>query len=132
MERQKKVVDASIIAKWFLDEEDTKKALLLKASHIAEDSIIIVPDILFLEVLNALRYNNAKEELLKEANKTLCDLQLHVEKINEFILEKAIEISFRYNLTIYDSLYASLSQLHGCQLITADKELKKFPSAIAL
>ena len=132
MERQKKIVDASIVAKWFLNEEDTKKALLIRDNHISEEIIIIVPDILFLEVLNALRYKNSDEELLQSVNKSLWGLQLHIEKVNEFILEKAIPISLKYNLTFYDSIYAALSQLYGCPLITTDKELIKFPSAIGL
>jgi len=132
MERQKKVIDASIAAKWFLNEEDTKNALLIRDSHINGESIIIVPDTIFLEVLNALKYKNTDEESLLEVNRNLWELQLHVEKINEFFLEKAIKISLQYGLTIYDALYATIAQLHGCPLITTDAELKKFPSAKSL
>ena len=132
MERQKKVVDASVAAKWFLNEEDTKRALLIRDAHIKEETLIIVPDLLFLEVLNALKYKNSDKELLEKVNKILWDIQLHIERTNEFILEKAVQISIDYNLTIYDALYAAIAQMYGCPLITTDEKRKKFPSAIAL
>ncbi len=132
MERQKKVIDASIAAKWFLNEDGTKEALSIRDDHIGEETLIIVPEVLFLEVLNALRYKNADKKLLESASKILFEIQLHVERTNEFILCKAINISLEYGLTIYDSIYAAIAQLHGCPLITADEKLRKFPSAVAL
>lgn len=132
MERQKKVIDASVIVKWFLNEEDTDKALKIREEHINEESMLIVPDLIFLEVLNALKYKKGTKEKLQEVNKSLWELQLHVEKVSEFILDKAISVSLQYDLTLYDSLYAAIAQIHGCPLITLDEKLKKFPSAQGL
>lgn len=50
MEKQKKVLDASVAMKWFVTEEDTDKA------HIQDVDVILVSDFLFIEVLNGLRY----------------------------------------------------------------------------
>ena len=126
MERQKKVVDASVAAKWFLNEEDTKRALLIRDAHIKEETLIIVPDLLFLEVLNALRYKNSDKELLEKVNKILWDIQLHIERTNEFILEKAVQISIDYNLTIYDALYAAIAQMLAVRLLQLMKSSKNF------
>lgn len=132
MERQKKILDASIIVKWFLKEEKREGAIALRQAHINDESVIIVPEFLFLEVLNVLRYKKWNEHNLKEANKSLWDNHLIVESVNQFMLEKALKISLEYNLTLYDSIYAALSQIHDCPLITEDEKLKKFPSAVTL
>ena len=132
MERQKKVIDASIAVKWFLNEEDTNEALKIRDAHVNGEIVIIVPDLIFLEALNALKYKKLDKESLNNVNENLWGLQLHVEKMNPYILDKAISISLEYDLTLYDSMYAAISQIHSCPLITADKKLKKFPSAVML
>ena len=132
MERQKKVIDASIIVKWFSEEENTKEALKIRNAHVDGEIVIIIPDLAFLEVLNALKYKKKNALQLKESIKYLSKLDLHVENIGSFLLEKAIEISLEYDFSMYDSLYAALAQLHGCELITADKKLAKLPNAVLL
>ena len=132
MERQKKIIDASIAVKWFLNEENSDKALNLKDSFLKGELILIAPDLIVLEVLNALRYNKQKERELIRANKDIFELNLNLIKINDVLLIKTIENSIKYNITIYDSLYVTIAQLHGAPLISADKKLYKIPNVIAL
>jgi predicted nucleic acid-binding protein len=49
------VLDASVIIKWFKDEDEeyVDSALLIQEKKMLGDLEIIVPDLLFLEVLNA-------------------------------------------------------------------------------
>lgn len=128
MEREKKVIDASVVAKWFLNEPDSEKALKLRDGHANGKILLIVPELIFIEVLNALRYKEHNIEALKAANKALSDIQFHVEKINPFLLEKSIQTALKYDLTLYDALYITLSNAFGIPLITADKELLKVPN----
>ena len=65
MEKQTKIIDASIVVKWFVDEENSKKALDIRNDHINGNIKIIVPDLTFIEVLNALKYKGKTEEDLK-------------------------------------------------------------------
>ena len=132
MEKQKKVIDASVIVKWFLNEENSEKALKIREDHILEKTILIIPELTFIEILNALRYKGTNVQRLLDVNKSLWEMQFKVEKINSFILDKAIENSIKYNITIYDSLYVTIAQIHGTSLITADKELLKIPNSISL
>ena len=132
MEKQKKIIDASVIVKWFADEEDSKKALTLRQDHIKERAKIIVPELIFAEVLNALHYKGKSEERLKEANQALWDLQLQIEKTNIFLLNKAIELSIKHEITLYDAIYLALANVYGCPLITADLTLGKLPNTILL
>jgi len=132
MEKQKKVLDASVIAKLFTNEQFCEKAIEIVEDYTKGNFEIIVPDLLFIEVTNALRYKNNSQEILKKINKRLWDLEFKVERINETLLEKAIQISLEYNLTIYDAIYVAVAQLNSAQLITADSALFKIPSVISL
>src|SRR3989344_4453403 len=132
MEKQKKEIDASVILKWFSKEIDSDKALKLKESHLSKEFILITPEFLILEIMNALRYKEKDKNKVKEANKALQDIQLNTKLLTKELIDKAIENSYEYNITIYDSLYISLAQFNGCPLITADKELYKIPNVIPL
>lgn len=128
MAREKKIVDASIVAKWFLEEEGSAEALKLRTAHIQGKAMLIVPDLLFLEVLNALRYKGGTEKSLADANKILWDIQFHVERLTPFLLEKTSVLALQYNLSLYDALYLALGLLHGSPVMTADKALAKAPN----
>ncbi len=133
MERQKTLIaDASVIVKWFLNEENSDKARVIRSNLERGNISLIVPELLFLEISNSLKYNKISEKNIIIANKILFDAGFIVFKLNEEIMLKAIENSVRYNITIYDALYITIAQLHGVFMITADKELYKIPNVIAL
>ena len=133
MERQKTlVVDASVISKWFLNETDSDKARAIRFELEEEKISIVVPELLFLEISNSLRYNKVKEQNIFNANKILFAAGFEVAELNEIVMNKTIENSVKYNITIYDALYVALANLHGTFLITADKKLHKIPNVIAL
>jgi len=132
MEKQEKVIDASVMVKWFLNEENSNEAISLKKSFLKGELTLIAPDLIISEVLNSLRYNKQKEKELIFANKMLWRLSLKLVRANDEIMSKTIENSLKYGITIYDSLYVSLAQIHGTFLITADKELYKIPNVIPL
>lgn len=132
MERQKKIVDASIVAKWFLNEEGSDKALGLREEHISGKAILIISDFTYLEVLNVLRYKKHTEQMLSKANSVLWDLQLHAVKTNQFLLDKASSLALKYNLSLYDALYVALATMYGVFLFTADKEIGKTPNTVII
>ena len=132
MEKQTQILDASVVVKWFSKEENSDEALNLKESYLNGEIILITTILTKLEVLNALKYKGNSEENLKKANEYLENLQIRLVDINNNLLDKAIEISIKYKITIYDSIYAAIAQIYGCQLITADKELFKVPNVISL
>jgi predicted nucleic acid-binding protein len=128
MEKQTKVIDASVVIKWFLDEINSDKAFKLWQKHLSEEIFFIVPELIFSEVLNALRYKKLNEEELKKVNLSLWNCRFNIEKTNKNILDKVINIASEYNFTIYDSFYIALAQIHNVELITADEELVKAPN----
>lgn len=52
------VLDASVIVKWFLNEKRTANDLALKEQYVRGEINIIVPELLFYEVSNALLFSN--------------------------------------------------------------------------
>jgi predicted nucleic acid-binding protein len=122
------VLDASVIVKWFLhhQEPDRDRALALRDFHISGRSKIYVPELTFLEVLNAIRFNpKADEETGEAALDALQDLNLEIKPGDVNVLRKANAIAWAYKITIYDALYVALAEQVGYPLITADEVMVK-------
>lgn len=51
------VLDASVIIKWFIVEEDSDKATYLRKEYMKNLTQIAVPDLMLYELTNALRFN---------------------------------------------------------------------------
>ncbi len=119
MERQKKIVDASVGVKWFHQEQDSNKAQKL----LEDCETIVVPDLFFYEIANALRYNKKELRIINESLKELENLQLETYYFCFEILAGATELSIKHDLTIYDSLYLALAELLNYKLITMDRKL---------
>lgn len=122
------VVDASVLAKWFLQEkeDDRDRAIALRDLHISGRSKIHIPQLALLEVLNAIRFSpKADEEDGATALETLQDLHLEVRATDPDVLRKANAIAWAYKTTIYDALYVALAEQVGYPLITADEVMVK-------
>lgn len=123
MERQKKVIDANMGVKWFSQEENFEKARALLNLHITGEILLVVPELFFYEVINALKYKKTTEESIKKAIEELFNFQLEKIDLSEKISMMALEISLKYKLSIYDALYLALAELLDIHLITADKKI---------
>ena len=124
MENNNIVLDAYVIIKWFTKEENRDKAINIRDKYINEEIEIFVPDLILYEITNALRYNpNFDENDVKEALNSLFDLGITIITPTKEILEKAIDIAFSNNTSLYDSTYIALSEIIGFEFITADEKL---------
>ncbi len=120
------VVDASVLVKWFMEEEGRDRALALRQLHTSRRSAIYISELTFLEILNAIRYSpKSNEEDGAEALHILQNLRLQVKPIDFDLLRKANAIAWAYKVTIYDALYVALAELLGYPLITADEVMMK-------
>lgn len=120
------VVDASVLVKWFLyqQEADRDRALALRELHISGRSTLFIPQLALLEVLNAVRFSpKAKEEDGEMALEALQDLHLEAKSPEPDLLRKANAIAWAYDVTIYDALYVALAEQVGYPLITADEAM---------
>jgi predicted nucleic acid-binding protein len=126
MERLEEIVvaDASVITKWFVQEEYSINALKLRDDYINRLVDIAAPELLPFEVINSLRYNpEFGEKDIKESAKALEKYNLWLFPMLGKLAEKTIENALKYGITIYDSSYLSLAILESKTLYTADKKL---------
>ncbi len=118
------VVDASVVVKWFVEEEHSKEARLLRDAYASGTLDLIAPSILPYEVLNALKYSGAfGEEELKEVVGTLDDFQLTFYTLSGDLAKRVVELAMRKGITIYDASYVALAESLDALLYTADERL---------
>ncbi len=83
--------------------------------------LFIVPELLFYELANALRYNpNFSPKDVNEALHSVFDMGLEVRKVDRKVMEQATTIAFKYNITFYDAYFLALSRKEEKPFITAD------------
>lgn len=120
------VVDSSVVAKWILPEADSAKAHQLIVQTSASGERLIVLDLVFPEVANAI-WKRHRQQLInlsesRELLEALVRSPVAVEPAVS-LLAFAFEIAAKYDRAIYDSLFVALAQQQGLPGITADEPL---------
>ena len=118
------VIDTSVAAKWiFAYEQDSDKAKTLLLNHSSAVATIIVPDLLFFEIANALA-TKSKLSLWKITNSLtkLYQMNLQIYHTQEKDLKIATRMAKQQGTTVYDMIYAVVARKHKIQLITADEQ----------
>jgi len=124
VERAKVIVDASVIVKWFVEENYFREARLLRDSYANGLIDIVVPSLMYYEVINALKYSGEfGEDELKEIAGILEDFQFTEVGLKGRFALRSIEIAMRKGLTIYDASYVALAYELNSELYTADEKL---------
>ena len=114
-------MDASVAAKWVIEEMYSDKAALL-----LECETLHAPDHWRAEASNVLWSKVYKGELndfdAEERMRVLMRAPV-VETRIATLMMRAFAISLAYAVTIYDSLYVALADARGIPFVTADKRL---------
>lgn len=133
------VIDSSVVVKWFSesDENDLEASVNLRYQILEKKCSIVVPDLLFYEIANALRYNPGfTENDIKTAITTLFEMDFDVKAIDPSVMDLTVKIAFKNNVTVYDACFLAISALEEIPLITADykflKNIKGFDNIIRL
>ena len=118
------VADASVVVKWFVEEEHTDAALRLRDDYVDRVVDIVSPDLLPCEVLNALRYSpGLGERQLNEIVEALDKYSLWLAPLEGDLARACVENSMRHGISVYDSAYVSLGQMREIPVYTADQRL---------
>jgi predicted nucleic acid-binding protein len=118
-------VDASIVAKWYISEEDSEKAVQIRDLYAAGRLSLAAPLLVIYELGNALGKHPAYTEAESErAFQSFLDLSLKLRSPTEpKLLKTCFEVSRELRITFYDAAYVALTKEYDATLITADREL---------
>jgi predicted nucleic acid-binding protein len=123
------VLDASVILKWYLpDEEQGEEALDLLKRYISDDLEIIAPSLLEYEVINGLmvarKRTRLSDDAILSAIEGLGNLGI---RFLGFSGQYARLIYFcnTYRRSAYDASYLSVAESEKIPFITADEALYK-------
>jgi predicted nucleic acid-binding protein len=132
MNENKIIVDASIVVKWYIGENDSKHALILRDKFINGDIELIVPSLMVFEVLNALKYSKLfNQEELNDVGLSLENYGFTENAVKGKIREKMVEIALNHELTIYDAAYVALAlDTRGIMITGDEKIIKKLPKSL--
>jgi len=117
------ILDTSVIAKWFLEEEDTEKALKIRDRYVRGEINIEIPDLLLYELANVLMYKGYTGEEIKKAIKSIYDMGFLIISPSPVVMDLATEIALKARITIYDATYVALAHYFDTEVVTADKKL---------
>ena len=123
------VVDASIAAKWVIEEEHSAKAALL-----LDFDALHAPDHWLAEAINVLWAKVFREEFTNPDAEEWMTVLLRAPVIGTPIaglMPRAFAISAARMVTIYDSLYVALAEKRDIPMVTADERLIRQLSADA-
>lgn len=117
------VVDASVVAAWFLPDETNESANLALSRLENEDAF--APDILTHEMRNILLMAERRNRIdIEDVLTILSRLEnMPVTMVTESDSISIVRLARKHNLTAYDAAYLSLALTMNIPLVTADKKL---------
>jgi predicted nucleic acid-binding protein len=119
------VIDASILAAWFLDEKSDPRV------ETAFDTVArvetLAPSLFYYEIRNALLVSERRNRITEAMSTAfLRDLGLLPIRLEPTGDDASLMILARkWNLTVYDAAYLELAKREGLPLATLDRALEK-------
>lgn len=115
------IIDASVAAKWFFDEEHSIAALNLLDNPFELNA----PDFFFLE-MNSLLCKRARRLELSITEAFEMDDEIRSMPIQSYpttaLRERAFELALETKSSIYDCLYLALAEVLDGRMVTADQK----------
>jgi len=112
-----------VVVKWFSKETKSVEALAIMDSYVQGSVELIVSEILFCEVGNALRYKpDYDAEKWRTALTQLFNLRMKVAQLTQDLVARAGEIAYDGKVTFYDALPVAIAEHKKTVCVTADEE----------
>jgi predicted nucleic acid-binding protein len=116
------VVDASVVAKWYIPEQDHELARDLRDDYVNGTHDLSAPALLPFEVINALKYSGQyDQDQLREAASTLPEYGISRHSFSE--LGPVTAVSDEADIPIYDAAYVAIAESLDSKVYTADSRL---------
>ncbi len=115
------VVDASVLVKWFVNEDHTTEAEYLTDARFE----LHAPELLYPEFGNILwkkiRNNDVDDNVARSAIQSLGSIHITLHS-NARLLESAFVGAQQTGHSVYDWTYLSLAMALDCKFVTADRK----------
>jgi predicted nucleic acid-binding protein len=116
------VVDASVVAKWYLPERDHESARALRDAYLEGRCRLLAPALLPFEVVNALAFSGHYDgEGLEEAAETLPEYGIQLVPFGA--IGPVARVARDADVTVYDAAYVALASSRASVVYTADERL---------
>jgi predicted nucleic acid-binding protein len=115
------VVDASVAAKWFIEEAGRQQALRLLEMPDRQ-----APDLLVVEVANIAWKKTLRGEIGATQAQFICASVAHCFDTlhsSDSLIERAAVMALDLRHPVYDCLYLACAERCGARLVTADRRL---------
>lgn len=124
---KKIVIDASVVLKWYLsDEDDGERALEILDGHASDRLSLHAPALLEFEVANCLatakRRGRVDTDDALKAMEGFIGLGIGLYPLSP-LFPKVLDYSDRYKISAYDAAYVALADDLKTYVVTADKRL---------
>ncbi|MFZ3071871.1 MAG: type II toxin-antitoxin system VapC family toxin [Thermodesulfobacteriota bacterium] len=120
------VIDASVVLKWYLsDEEYGTRALDILDDHASDRITLHAPALLEFEVANGLVMAKRRARAGGDALKAMdgfANLGIGLYPLSS-LFQKVLDYSDKYNISAYDAAYVALADDLKTYVVTADKRL---------
>lgn len=120
------VLDCSVAAKWVLPEPDGAPAVRLFERYEAGEISLIAPDLLLVEVASLLSKRHRRKQIsVEQAREAFGFMTNAAPKLFEAgpRLHRALDLSLRYQMSLWDCVYLALALERDCPFLTADRRL---------
>ncbi len=118
------VLDTSVVVKWFVrpPEEDLEAALEVRRRVVGAELDLIIPDLLFYELANVLRYQpQLGVEEVASALDSLETMDLDVRPFSHPLGKGAVQLAKATGITAYDAYFIVFAEAFECTILTADR-----------
>jgi predicted nucleic acid-binding protein len=116
------IVDASVAAKWFVQETDSAAAKTVAAGADA----LVAPELILAEVANVLWKKIRKGSMhVRQASEVMRDLPVYFDRLVPLasLGSRAIELANDLKHPVYDCFYLALAEREGIPIVSADARL---------
>lgn len=118
------VLDASVVVQWY---SGNKELHVEEASRLRDRYVemgmrgLVVPDLLILELINALTKGKRGElEEVAQLVVDFYDLGITIVDVDGRIVIATLELMEKTEMTIYDAVYLATAKVYGCRLVSDD------------
>ena len=118
-----RVVDASVVLKWFLPEPENAAADCLLEEFLNDEVELMAPDFMLVETANALWKRVVVRKELHADEATLIYRDLLTLPLTLVASGAVADAALKHNHSVYDALYCAIAMERCCEFVTADRTL---------